>query len=100
MKEIVENSKQEIKWFILDAEGITDIDTTGREALEQTIEYLKKKGIVFGMSRVHHPIPELLEHYELMGLIGKDHLYQTNRDAGEAFAAATGGKDEGLRDED
>ena len=52
--------------------------------------YLKKKGIVFGMSRAHYPIPESLERYELMDKIGKDHLYATNRDAVDACQACNG----------
>jgi MFS superfamily sulfate permease-like transporter len=91
VKELVEKENGKVKWFVLDAENMTDIDVTGREALEQTIEYLKKKGFVFGISRAHHPIPELLEHYELMKEIGKEHMYATNRDAVEAFERATGG---------
>ncbi len=90
VKQIVEEGKGEIKWFVVDAEGITDIDVTGREALEQTIEYLKDEKIHLAMSRVHHPIPELLERYELMDAIGKENFYVTNREAVEAYL---GGKE-------
>lgn len=87
VKQIVETTKEKIDWFVLDAEGSDDIDTTGREALLQTLELLKRKNITFGLSRAHHPLPELLERYELMERIGRDKLFITNRDAVEAFQA-------------
>ncbi len=90
VKQIVESSAGKLKWFVLDAEGITDIDTTGRETLEQTIEYLGKKNITFAMSRLHQPLPALLERYELADKIGQAHFYPTNRDAAEAYSRATG----------
>lgn len=88
VKKLVGGNQEKIEWFVLDAEQISDIDTTGREVLEQTIEYLREKQITFAMSRVHHPLPELLERYELLDKIGKEKLYATNRDAVEAFRQA------------
>lgn len=88
VKKLVGGNQEKIEWFVLDAEQISDIDTTGREVLEQTIEYLREKQITFAMSRVHHPLPELLERYELLDKIGKEKLYATNRDAVGAFRQA------------
>lgn len=90
VEQLVENAGALVKWFILDAEAITDIDTTGQEALEQTIEHLKKKGVTFAIARAGDPIPELLKHYELIDLIGEDKIYPTNHDAVAAFARETG----------
>jgi high affinity sulfate transporter 1 len=90
VERLVDDAAAPVEWFILDAEAITDIDTTGEEALEQTVERLKKKGITFAVARASDPIPELLEHYELLALIGKDRVYPTNHAAVAAFARETG----------
>ena len=58
--------------------------------LLQTLELFKGKGITFGISRAHKPLPELLERYELTDKIGKDHFYITNRDAVDAYLEKTG----------
>jgi MFS superfamily sulfate permease-like transporter len=87
---LVENAAPPVEWFILDAEAITDIDTTGEEALAQTVERLKKKGITFAIARASDPIPDLLKHYELLDLIGEDRVFPTNHAAVAAFARETG----------
>lgn len=87
VKQLVESATEKIEWLVLDAEGIDDIDTTGREALLQTLDLMKRKQITFGISRAHHPLPELLERYELLERIGKENMFATNRDAVNAFEA-------------
>jgi high affinity sulfate transporter 1 len=90
VERLVEDNSAPVEWFILDAEAITDIDTTGQEALEQTIEHLKKKGITFAIARAGDPIPSLLKHYKLLELMGEDRVYPTNHAAVAAFARETG----------
>jgi len=51
---------------------------------------LDKQHITFAVSRVPHPLPETLEHYELLDRIGKNRLYHTNRAAVEAYLRETG----------
>jgi MFS superfamily sulfate permease-like transporter len=75
----------ELKWIVLDAETINDIDTTGAEALKRTVENLRQKGIGFAISRAHAPVRDLLETYELLELIGEQRMYHTNRAAVRAL---------------
>lgn len=90
VEELVEKGISPVEWFVLDAEAITDIDTTGAEALEGVIEHLKKKNVIFAVARAEGRILELLRRYELFDLIGEEQMYATNRDAAAAFARATG----------
>lgn len=76
--------------FILDAESINDIDTTGLEALEGVIEMLHDKGIALYVSRPYSPLPELLAHYGLLDHIGRENQFDTNRAAVAAFQARKG----------
>ncbi|MBI5839198.1 MAG: SulP family inorganic anion transporter [Chloroflexi bacterium] len=84
------------RWFVLDAEAVSDIDTTGAEALAHTIEDLEQRGITFALTRAEAPVPELLERYGLLDKIGKDGLFATNRLAVEAYCQATGQANEDL----
>lgn len=86
-----------LKWFILDAEAITDIDSTGADALEGLIETLHTRGVALAISRANDPLPALLETYELLSMEGAPALFETNREAvaalhsvEQATAAAAG----------
>jgi MFS superfamily sulfate permease-like transporter len=85
VEKMVADASEPVKWFVLDAEAIDDIDTTGADALSHIIESLHKQNIVFAMTRVHAPVPELLKTYELLEKIGEDRIYRTNRRATDAF---------------
>ncbi len=85
VKQLAGHADPPLRWFVLNAEMINDIDTTGAEALEQAIGYLHERGIVFAISRAHAPVPALLARYDLLHEIGQDHLFATNRDVVDAF---------------
>jgi len=90
VKQAVENAGGTVKWFVLDAEAMHDIDTTGAEALEQIIAYLEKRGITFALTREQPPFRQLLERYGLVDRIGEGRRYVTNRDAVAAFLHEAG----------
>jgi high affinity sulfate transporter 1 len=79
-----------VKWFVLDAEAMVDIDTTGEEALHQVLTLLAKRGVTVAVSRANQSTAVLLSHYHLLELIGKNRLYPTNRHAIAAFRRETG----------
>ncbi|MGL4651089.1 MAG: sodium-independent anion transporter, partial [Caldilineaceae bacterium] len=77
-----------LRWLVLDASAITDIDTSGAEALGIVIRDLEKQGIALAISRPLPALPGLLERYDLLDRIGRQHFYQTNRDARTACVHA------------
>jgi sulfate permease, SulP family len=79
-----------LKWFVLDAEAMVDIDTTGEEVLHQVLTSLANRGVTVALSRANQPTAALLAHYHLLELIGKNRLYPTNRHAIAAFREETG----------
>lgn len=76
------------QWFVLDAEAIEDIDTTGADALRSLLDTLENQGTTFAITRATAPVPELLHTYELMERIGEEHIFRTNRDAEKAWRAS------------
>ena len=76
-----------VRWFVLDAEAMVDVDTTGAEALRQAIALLAGRGITFAVSRADRSFRSWLERYGLATLVDERHFYPTNRHAAEAFRA-------------
>ena len=89
VEELVTRSETSVEWFVLDAESMVDVDTTGAEALRQVLDLLAGRGVTFGLSRATPRLVEVLKHYGLLEQIGEDHLYPTNRHASEAYQHET-----------
>ena len=89
VQRLVETSVPAPTWFVLDAEAISDIDTTGCDTLARALDDLQQRGVTFAMTRVAPSIHDLLRHYELLDRIGEEHLYRTNQDAVGAYLAAS-----------
>jgi MFS superfamily sulfate permease-like transporter len=85
IERLVTQTSTPVRWFVLDAEAMVDIDTTGAGALRQALTLLKKKNITVAFSRADRSCRSRLERYHLMELIDPDRFYPTNRHAAEAF---------------
>ncbi|MEV0618247.1 SulP family inorganic anion transporter [Nonomuraea sp. NPDC050404] len=57
-----------VRHIVLDAEAISDVDTTGAEALRQVTDLLRERGVSFSISRATARVRGLLVHYGLTGL--------------------------------
>jgi len=82
---LVTQAGSPVRWFVLDAEAILDIDTTGAATLRQVLNLLSKHGVTFAMSRPSPRLSRVLKHYHLMELIGENRMYSTNRRAVAAY---------------
>ncbi len=82
---VVSRAASPVKWFVLDAGAMVDIDTTGEQALHQVASRLARRGVTFAVSRAGKQTQSLLARYHLLDLIGRDRLYPTNRHAIQAF---------------
>ncbi len=85
VERLVTEAPAPVRWFVLDAEAMVDVDTTGAGVLRQAIAMLAKRNVTFAVSRADRSFRSWLERYELMGLIDQRRFYPTNRHAAEAF---------------
>jgi MFS superfamily sulfate permease-like transporter len=85
LERLVTQSPTPIRWFVLDAQAMVDVDTTGAGALRQAITRLQKQHITFAVSRADRAFRAWLERYDLLELLDPDRFYPTNRHAAEAF---------------
>jgi sulfate permease, SulP family len=90
VENLVSQAATPVKWFVLDAEAMVDIDTTGEEVLHQVLTWLANRGVTVALSRTNQPTAVLLARYHLLEVIGKNRLYPTNRHAIAAFRQETG----------
>jgi SulP family sulfate permease len=74
-------------WLVLDAEGMTHVDSTGIEALASLIAELRSGGVDVLVARLKGPVHESLEEAGIVEVLGADHLHGSVRDAVEACAA-------------
>lgn len=78
IRSAVQDAPHPVSAFILDMEGVTNVDVTGAEALAKELQWLQGKSITFAYSRVR---PELLANLVRMHLLQGHHVYETNRAA-------------------
>lgn len=93
VEKLVKQAAAPVKWFVLDAGAINDIDTSGQETLHQVLTSLAQRGVTVAVSRANPRIRDLLAKYHLLKLIGEDRLYPSNRHAIAAFREETAQND-------
>jgi len=85
IEQLLDRAPTPVRWFVLDAEAMVDVDTTGAEVLRQAITMLADRNVTFAVSRADRAFRSWLEQYELMELIDQKRFYPTNRHAAAAF---------------
>jgi MFS superfamily sulfate permease-like transporter len=78
IRRLVTQAPHPVTAFILDMEGVTDVDVTGAEALAKEQQWLQGQGIIFAYSRVR---PQLLANLDRMHLLQGHNVFETNRAA-------------------
>ncbi|MEO7351287.1 MAG: sulfate permease [Marmoricola sp.] len=88
----VAGAAEPVRWFLLNAEAVVDIDITAVDALQDVHEELSSRGIVFAIARMKQDLRSDLEGTDLLQRIGEDHLFPTLPTAVEAFRAWQAGQ--------
>ena len=81
----VDESKDCVEWFLLNAEANTEIDLTAVDALEELYTKLAQRNIRFTMARVKQDLYRRLEPSGFINLVGDDYIYETLPTAVRAF---------------
>ncbi len=80
-----------IRRVIIAGEPITDIDTTGADAIREFIEDLATDGASIGFAELKGPVKDKLRRYDLFDTIGKPNFYSTIDHAVTDYLLQTGG---------
>jgi sulfate permease, SulP family len=79
-----------LRWLVLDAAAIGDVDYTASAALGQAIRELHEAHIKVMMTSLVQPVRDELKHYGISDGNGPDGFYDTPGEALAAFHAASG----------
>jgi SulP family sulfate permease len=90
LEELVANAGAGLKCVILDAEAISDFDSTAAEALENLDADLERLGVDLWIARANTSLRELLTTTGLMKRFGEEHIYPSVRAAVDAYHVSYG----------
>jgi high affinity sulfate transporter 1 len=85
IESLVDKAPDQVRWLILDAGGLNDIDYSAGIALAGLLDYLRSRQIIFAMAGADSSLVDTLRAYGLLDRIGPDHLHDTLAEAIEAF---------------
>ena len=75
--ERVDGARDVVRWVVVAAEPITDVDTTAAEMLEELDRELATRGAELAFAEMKDPVKDRLERYGLHKKIGRDFFFPT-----------------------
>jgi SulP family sulfate permease len=85
---LVARARHPVRRVVVNAEGITDMDVTGAQALERVIADLRDDGVRFAMARVRTSLREMIKEMGLEERIGSENFFLRVADAASGFPSA------------
>ena len=86
--QLIAASPTPVRWFLLDAQAITDMDVTASEALHDLHQELRKKGIAFKIAHTNRPLCEILQRTGLAKEISERNFFASVHECVEAFQSS------------
>jgi SulP family sulfate permease len=87
VRQVIAASKTPVRWFLLDAQAITDIDVTAVEALHNLNLELRQQGISLKVAHANRPLRDLLERTGLRAELKEESFFASVHECVEAFQA-------------
>jgi SulP family sulfate permease len=87
VRALLDEAPDPVRWFVLDAQAIWDIDVTAAEALDRLCEDLARRGIALKIARANRPLRAKLERIGLSDRIGPEAFFPSVHRAIETFQA-------------
>jgi high affinity sulfate transporter 1 len=79
-----------VRWIVIAAEPITDIDATAGETLSALLDELDAEGIELAFAELKDPVRDRLRRYGIADLMGPERFFPTLGVAVAAYLRATG----------
>jgi SulP family sulfate permease len=93
---IIAASPTPVRWFLLDAQAITDIDVTAAEALHALNAELRERGIALKIAHANPPLRKILEKIGLAGELSEESFYPSVHECVDAYQSGSGRKPQKL----
>jgi len=79
------NNQPDLRYILLDARGINDMDASGEEALAMLVKRIRSAGMGFAVCGVKGQVLDVMERTGLYNEIGSDNIYADSRAATTAI---------------
>jgi high affinity sulfate transporter 1 len=86
----IEEAGAPVRWVVIAAEPITDIDTTAAAMLDDLESELEARGITLGFAELKDPVKARLRRYGALTRVGDDRVFPTVGTAVSGYLRATG----------
>jgi high affinity sulfate transporter 1 len=83
----VDEATTPVRWVVIAAEPITDVDTTAAEMLEELDHELSLRGVELAFAELKDPVRDRLEAYGLQAKVGREFFFPTIGVAVKAYLA-------------
>ena len=80
-------SQSKVRWLVVDAEAITNVDYTAARMIRELHPELARKGVVLAFARADHSLHADLVRHRLNDVIGEKFMFPRMHDAQAAFSA-------------
>ncbi len=94
VRRLVNESPSPVRWLVVDASAITDIDYTAGRAVLELQQDLAKAGVVLGVARINRQDNGDFDRLGLTAAIGEARIFASRRQCIEAYQAAFRNKDQ------
>jgi len=82
--------RPDLRWMVIAAEPITDVDTTAADMLADLDQWLHRHGVALVFAELKDPVRQKLKRYELTRTISPNHFFPTLDDAVREYEDLTG----------
>ena len=83
----VDSASPSIRWVVVAAEPITDVDTTAAEMIQELDDELTRRGVELAFAELKDPVKDRLQTYGLKARIGQELFFPTLGVAVKAYLA-------------
>ena len=92
VRRLVAEATHSVRWVVVAAEPITDIDTTAADMLRQLLDELRQEQVTFAFAfaELKGPVKDRLRRYALFEAVGPDRFFPTIGTAVDGYVDATG----------
>jgi high affinity sulfate transporter 1 len=87
VKHAIRESPSPVRWVVVTAEPITDIDTTAADTVRELLENLGSEGIRLCFAEMKGPVKDQLKRYGLFEAIGPEYIFPTIESAVRRYIA-------------
>ena len=90
ISDLVATTTPPIRWIVVAAEPITDVDTTAADTLLDLLAELRQQEVVLAFAEMKGPVKDRLRRYGLYAQVGSEHFFPTVGTAVDGYLRATG----------